>query len=532
MGHDYPIVEGTSRGKIAVAAVLVPLLVAATRLPLRSHHLLSWDSAQFALALDDFDIGRHQPHPPGYLLFILGGRMLRYLVGDANLAFVAFNLILTAAAGVAIFAGVLSERRERATLEAWIATLLFLSSPLVWFYGLVAEIYVSETFAVLLVAWCAWRARRDPRAAVWLPAALTVCGLFKLSAAVLLLPLAVWAVWPSGSRRLALVLGCFGGVALALLALVLLAGPGAYWEGLWLTFSVPARRTSLVGSQGWSALALNVRDVLYGLATGMGPGLLVVVSLVAFAARPSRPSLRSLAFAGLWAGPFLLVFLFIHIGKPGYVLPLVPLMAIAAASVLVERVAPRLRTVAVLAALVGNVAFFLLARPLSAEATGDGVAFASKSWRQRVLAQANLILSSSAAAVRESDRRMESVLALVREGCPAGAIVVTDDPDVNWRRLQYEAPGLHVVGLSASSPRPVLAENRRFQWLTGLDVALGGECRTFWILRPGSSLRATLSEVGASVTDVEGIVATSGPVRVPLTDAFVLSVQVPILGSR
>jgi hypothetical protein len=38
------------------------------RLPFISNALVNWDAVQFALATRSFDIARHQPHPPGYIL--------------------------------------------------------------------------------------------------------------------------------------------------------------------------------------------------------------------------------------------------------------------------------------------------------------------------------------------------------------------------------------------------------------------------------------------------------------------------------
>src|SRR5262249_24352061 len=68
----------------AVDWVLAGGLVALTlwsRLPYRARLLPTWDSVQFALALVDYDVTRHQPHPPGYILFVAAGRMLARLTG-------------------------------------------------------------------------------------------------------------------------------------------------------------------------------------------------------------------------------------------------------------------------------------------------------------------------------------------------------------------------------------------------------------------------------------------------------------------
>src|SRR5215470_6783477 len=60
-------------------------LAAATvlsRIPFRAHLLPTWDAVQFALALDHYDIAAHQPHPPGYILYVAAARLVRLVVGD------------------------------------------------------------------------------------------------------------------------------------------------------------------------------------------------------------------------------------------------------------------------------------------------------------------------------------------------------------------------------------------------------------------------------------------------------------------
>jgi hypothetical protein len=53
------------------------LLVIVTRVPFKSDLLYSMDSVNFALALDQYSIPVHQPHPPGYFLYVMLGRLLR-----------------------------------------------------------------------------------------------------------------------------------------------------------------------------------------------------------------------------------------------------------------------------------------------------------------------------------------------------------------------------------------------------------------------------------------------------------------------
>ena len=45
-------------------------LILLTRLLFKSHYLYEWDSVHYALAIEKLDILWHQPHPPGYILYV------------------------------------------------------------------------------------------------------------------------------------------------------------------------------------------------------------------------------------------------------------------------------------------------------------------------------------------------------------------------------------------------------------------------------------------------------------------------------
>jgi hypothetical protein len=69
------------------------LVTALTRFAFRSHYLYDIDSVNFALALDRFDPTAHQPHPPGYFLYVCLARFIRLIFRDANTSLVAISII-------------------------------------------------------------------------------------------------------------------------------------------------------------------------------------------------------------------------------------------------------------------------------------------------------------------------------------------------------------------------------------------------------------------------------------------------------
>jgi hypothetical protein len=130
------------------------VLTLLTRLPFRSHLLYDHDSVQFALGLRDYDVYLHQPHPPGYFLYVHAAKLLNFFIGDANSSFVWISMIASACAVAAIYnLGSAMFNRQ----DGWWAAMLALISPIFWFFGEVALSYTVAAFFSSIIALGAWR---------------------------------------------------------------------------------------------------------------------------------------------------------------------------------------------------------------------------------------------------------------------------------------------------------------------------------------------------------------------------------------
>ena len=158
--------ERADRVDYALAAAL-SLLTVLSRLPYRARMLYNWDAVQFALALDEYDVVKHQPHPPGYILYVALGRLAHGWTGDAAAAYVLLAVVFSGAGTFVVYllARVLYDRPTALTA----ATLLAVS-PLFWFYGTVGLSYAGEALMASVVAWFAFRAMRGSETDAWLAA--------------------------------------------------------------------------------------------------------------------------------------------------------------------------------------------------------------------------------------------------------------------------------------------------------------------------------------------------------------------------
>ena len=125
-----------------------------TRAPFQSRLLYDHDSVQFALGMRSYDVYLHQPHPPGYFLYVHTAKLLDFFLRDANSSLVWLSTIASAFAVAIIYnlASAVFTRRD-----GWWAALLAVTSPLFWFFGEVALSYAVAAFFSSLVAFGVWR---------------------------------------------------------------------------------------------------------------------------------------------------------------------------------------------------------------------------------------------------------------------------------------------------------------------------------------------------------------------------------------
>src|SRR3990172_2753208 len=114
------------------------LLTVLLRLPYRLGVLYNWDAVQLALALKEFDVTKHQPHPPGYLFYVLLGRLLNGWVQDSAQTYVILAVLMSGMTTLVVYllARALYDRPTAVTAAA-----LLTVSPLFWFYGVVGLSY-------------------------------------------------------------------------------------------------------------------------------------------------------------------------------------------------------------------------------------------------------------------------------------------------------------------------------------------------------------------------------------------------------
>jgi len=333
-GEDQqPRLSRPAARSLVVFCVVAGLLAVAGRILFRTHLPLTWDSVQFVLGVVDYDIVVHEPHPPGYFLYIHTAKLLGVVGLPPYLALVAMSL---GAGGLTV------------GLAAWwagwvwglrgglVAASLTLFSPLAWLYATRGDTYAISGFFALLVGYLCWRMLADSEQSVW-PAAVAMglAGGFRPTDALFLAPLWLWAMRRRSWRQAAVAMVIFGLITCAWVLPMLAAtgGVARYRE-------VSEHMSRMVIDQAPLSGNMRMLGVFGWYLISSAAGLLLAAwPLVLLAGREYLPRVmgdrRAWLFFAIWSVPVVIFCLLVHLGQAGYLLIVLgPAVLLATAAVI------------------------------------------------------------------------------------------------------------------------------------------------------------------------------------------------------
>jgi hypothetical protein len=148
MSIKYSQVKDSQRNTVIILAVLVAICMI-SRLLFIGEYLEGWDSIDFALGLHDYDIAYHQPHFPGYPVYMFLCWLVHLFTGNDTIALIVPGAVLGSAVLVPLF---YLARRMFTEKVAWLMVFLYIVNPLCWLQSEKALSDAVGLFFVILSA--------------------------------------------------------------------------------------------------------------------------------------------------------------------------------------------------------------------------------------------------------------------------------------------------------------------------------------------------------------------------------------------
>ncbi|OFW29808.1 MAG: hypothetical protein A3H97_19830 [Acidobacteria bacterium RIFCSPLOWO2_02_FULL_65_29] len=480
---------------LRLGAGLLAVAFAALHVPFLPASLEDLDSINFAMGMRDFDVARHQPHPPGYPVFMLAATLLHAVVPSETHVLALLAILAGAAAALALVAlfRVLDGPDPPAPMQPLVAALVAVASPLFWItaarplsdlFGLAAALAAQvmilsarDTRSLVAASACAALAAGVRSQAVWLTVPLLALALGRrvLTSRLALVP---------GSIRLAagVGVGYLAGALAWLVPLVMLSGgPAAYGQALVQQGADDFTGVVMLWTMPTLRQLARVLQAAFISPWASAPIAVFVLALAAIGfgrlVRGARPALVTLAAA---FGPYLMFDLvFQESATTRYALPLVVPVAYAAA-----QGASAFRSTVLVAALVALSAFnvFNNTVELSGYSSMKAPAF-------RLLEDMAFSASSRAptslpvlAMHRRHDLDLRRPIAWAGDRMPMFGARLPSPPKHEWLELvkYWNGGGRARVWFVADPPRSDLALVRRqrpparYRWPFSLPYAMGG----------------------------------------------------------
>lgn len=290
------------------------------------------DSVNFALALERFDPRLHQPHPPGYPVYVALARLVHLGVPDPARALALLSALAQAA--IVLPLGWLMLRFSASRGEAVAATLITLFNPLFWFNGArplsdsVGLLFVLAAQAFLIAG------IEKPRALIAGAALSGIAMGVRFQAGLLTLPLWLYCLFRAREGRRAALFALPVAIFLWGIPLVSLSGgPEAYLEAVGGTLedALPVEPLVATFTVNRAAKAAFQGLVSPWVSAPLGLGVTLLSALgFLLLVRERRPPL---GLALLCFAPYLILhLLFQQVSVLRYSLPYVPLVSWLAVS--------------------------------------------------------------------------------------------------------------------------------------------------------------------------------------------------------
>ena len=321
----------------AMGGAMLAMATLATRLPFAAKTFFEFDSINFAVATYRFDLREVTPHMPGYILHVLLGRLLNLLTGDLNLAFIWVSILLSVGSVLLLWRAAAQLRGERV---AFIAALIWLTTPLFWFHGEVAAIYAHEAFFASALLYLGLKLLNCPKdladryltTYLLLFITLSLSGAARQSDLLFFLPATLYVAWKTkpSAKHVAMGILCFMAMTALWFGELVRESGGISTYLKFAGSEINFKTQSMLFGNSWKNQLDLMAKLAFNVPIAMGASLLLLAGIALYAPRRTASFVKSHAtnrkarFVILLTLPASLFYLTIFFMKAGYLLNVVP----------------------------------------------------------------------------------------------------------------------------------------------------------------------------------------------------------------
>lgn len=472
------------------------LLILVTRIPFMSKFLYEWDSVNYALGFERYDILSHQPHSPGYIFYIGLGKLVNTIFNDANTTMIVISIFFSILTVILVYHLAKNIFSRKIGI---ISSIFLIFNPLFWFYGEIATIYPSAAFFATLIAFISYHVLKGnekffyPSAAV-----LGLAGGFRQDLIISMLPLWLFCLF-YGSKSIKKITKAF--IVLIISALLWFI-PTIYFAGRYSTYAIASgniianfQTTSIIF--GAPLLYHLIMDLMLFswlfLASGIIGSFFLIIYLF-----ENRKNLNlnvlfnyKFIFLSLWIFPMLLFQVLIHSPKPGYILVYISAISIIIGFLMdyftfkienklefsYKSIIACLLTVSIII----NSLYFLYPSNINYESTWE-TPMGLMDQNQKNLLGMDLLFAYNYEKTYKNDMNVEyRIKTILNSSNPQNSIIIIrdilrEDQGFSWRKAMYYLPqyDIYYVTDDENSGLKLLKTDKNFIVFYGKNHKAGG----------------------------------------------------------
>lgn len=314
---------------------LVALLV---HIFFRSPWLEDWDSVQFALGFHQYSVVLHQPHPPGYPLYILMGRFFNLFFQNDTFTLTFMSAVFGSLAILPLY---FLTKKMFSKATAVLASLFFIFLPVEWILSEVATSNITGLFFTILLGYLVYTSINNYKNATLIGfiGALAL-GIRFTDFPVVAALLCLSTVKNHSFKYTAYLITSFIiGVSLWLVPLLMITGPKEFYEAYKKVADYVTWHDTLLGQSYTFKHLMKVRiEYLWGLLKSAYTQIFILISflsLIIFSLKKKSWQEFRFYFLLVWFFSYFLPLIFFYnLELPQYTLPLLPTLSIITAFII------------------------------------------------------------------------------------------------------------------------------------------------------------------------------------------------------